>query len=223
MSARDNILSRVRRSLAVSGNEPARKAAVETRIAEAKPGLVPARGQLPEEERLKLFSYYAEKYGATTARVASIEDLPGEVSRYLKSRNLPASIRMGDDPLLKAARFESEPVLTVLAGASDGTDLAGVSHARGAIAESGTLVLASGPDNPVTINFLPEHHIVAVKAEDVGASLEDAFAGIAATYGKGEMPRTVNFVTGPSRSGDIEQKIIMGAHGPRALHIVIVG
>lgn len=222
MSARDNILSKVRRSLAVSGDDQARRTVVATRLAEAKAGIIPARGQLPGEERIKLFSYYAEKYGATTTRIASIEDLPGEVSRYLKSRNLPASVRMGEDPFLKAAHFESEPVLTVLSGASDGTDLAGVSHARAAVAESGTLVLASGPDNPVTINFLPEHHIVAIRAPDIGASLEEALAGITASFGKGEMPRTVNFVTGPSRSGDIEQKIIMGAHGPRALHIVIV-
>lgn len=222
MSARDNILAKVRRSLGVSADDAARRAAVASRLAEAKPGLIPARGQLPREERIALFSKYAEKYGATLARVAAIEDLAQEVSRYLKGHNLPASIR-GDDPLLKAAGFESEPVLTVLHGASDGTDLAGVSHARGAVAESGTLVLASGPDNPVTINFLPEHHIVAVRADDIGGSLEEAFAGVAETYGKGEMPRTVNFVTGPSRSGDIEQKIIMGAHGPRALHVVIIG
>lgn len=223
MSARDNILGKVRRSLGISGDDAARRAAVSQRLSEAKPGMIPARGQLPLEERIALFSKYAQKYGATIARVGVATELPGEVSRYLMSHNLPACIRMGDDPLLQAAGFESEPVLTVLHVASDGTDLAGVSHARGAVAESGTLVLASGPDNPVTINFLPEHHIVAVRAEDVGGSLEEAFAGIAATYGKGEMPRTVNFVTGPSRSGDIEQKIIMGAHGPRALHIVIIG
>ncbi|MET3615283.1 L-lactate dehydrogenase complex protein LldG [Rhizobium aquaticum] len=223
MSARDTILAGVRRSLGVSSDDAARRAAVAQRLSEARPGLIPARGQLPLEERISLFSKYAQKYGATIARVDAITGLPGEVSRYLMSHNLPASIRMGDDPLLKGAGFENETVLTVLHGASDGTDLAGVSHARGAVAESGTLVLASGPDNPVTINFLPEHHIVAVRAEDVGGSLEEAFAGIVATYGKGMMPRTVNFVTGPSRSGDIEQKIIMGAHGPRALHIVIIG
>ena len=223
MSARDTILGKVRRSLGVSGDDGARKAAVAQRLGEAKPGLIPARGQLPLEERIALFSKYAQKYGATIARVHAITDLPAEVSRYLISHNLPASVRMGEDALLQTAGFESEPVLTLLRGASDGTDLAGVSHARGAVAESGTLVLASGPDNPVTINFLPEHHIVAVREQDVGGSLEEAFAGIASTYGKGEMPRTVNFVTGPSRSGDIEQKIIMGAHGPRALHVVIIG
>lgn len=223
MSGRDKILAKVRRSLGVSGDDAARRSAVAQRLGEAKPGVIPARGQLPLEERIALFSKYAEKYGATIARIGAITDLPGEVSRYLSSRNLPASVRVGDDRLLDAANFGSEPVLTVLRGASDGTDLAGVSHARGAVAESGTLVLASGPDNPVTITFLPEHHIVAVRATDVGGSLEEALAGIAAAYGKGEMPRTVNFVTGPSRSGDIEQKIIMGAHGPRAVHIVIIG
>lgn len=223
MNARDAIFSKIRKSLAVSGDDQARKATVVTRIAEAKPGLIPARGQLPDAERVQLFITYAEKFGATVTRIGSIAELPGEVSHYLKSRNLPASVRMGEDSLLKDAHFESEPVLTVLSGASDGMDLAAVSHARAGVAESGTLVLTSGPDNPVTLNFLPEYHIVAVKAEDIGGSLEEAFAGITETYGKGDMPRTVNFVTGPSRSGDIEQKIIMGAHGPRALHIVVVG
>jgi L-lactate dehydrogenase complex protein LldG len=223
MNARSEILSKIRRSMAVSADDPARKATVASRLSEAKPGLVPARGQLLDAQRVDLFQAYAEKYGATVTRITSIADLPGEVSRYLKGRNLPAAIRMGDDPLLRAAGWETEPVLAVLSGASDGSDLAAVSHARAGVAESGTLVLASGPDNPVTLNFLPEYHLVAINAEDIGASLEDAFAGIAQTYGKGEMPRTVNFVTGPSRSGDIEQKIIMGAHGPRALHIVIVG
>lgn len=223
MSSRDVIFSKIRKSLAVSGDDQTRSAVVAARIAVAAPGIIPARGQLPDAERVQLFISYAEKYGATVTRIGSIAELPGEVSHYLKGRNLPASIRMGEDALLKEAHFESEPVLTVLSGASDGSDLAAVSHARAGVAESGTLVLTSGPDNPVTLNFLPEYHIVAVKAEDIGASLEDAFSGVAETYGKGEMPRTVNFVTGPSRSGDIEQKIIMGAHGPRALHIVVVG
>ncbi|MEI9915983.1 MAG: LUD domain-containing protein [Methylovirgula sp.] len=40
---------------------------------------------------------------------------------------------------------------------------------------------------------------------------------------RGAMPRTVNFITGPSRSADIEQTLLLGAHGPRALHIIIVG
>lgn len=223
MSGRDAIMAKIKRSLSSPADDTARQNAVSERLSKAPAGIIPQRGQLPDEERIALFCSIAKKYSATVARIASIEELPGEVSSYLKSRNLPAEIRMGEDGIFNGAGFENERTLEVKKGASDGADMTGLSHAVGAVAESGTLVLTSGPDNPVTLNFLPEHHIVVVKAADVGASLEEAFANIRQTYGKGEMPRTVNFVTGPSRSGDIEQTILLGAHGPRALHIVVVG
>jgi L-lactate dehydrogenase complex protein LldG len=83
--------------------------------------------------------------------------------------------------------------------------------------------MVSGMDNPTTINFLPEHHIVVVDAADIDGDLEAALAKVRTRYGKGKMPRTLNLISGPSRSGDVEQKIILGAHGPRALHIIVVG
>lgn len=222
MSGRNAILTKVRKSLYTPASDASRKATVAERLAKSPVGIIPKRGQLPDDERVALFCDIAQKYNATISRVGSLAEVPAAVSTYLKDKNLPAQVRMGDDPLLAEAGWENERTLEVLKGASDGHDMTGVSHARGAVAESGTLVLSSGPDNPVTLNFLPEHHIVVVKASDVGASLEDAMAGIRKTYGKGEMPRTVNFVTGPSRSGDIEQTILLGAHGPRALHIIVV-
>jgi L-lactate dehydrogenase complex protein LldG len=82
--------------------------------------------------------------------------------------------------------------------------------------------MTSGKDNPSTINFLPEHHIVVVDAADIDGDMESVLAKVRKKYGRGKMPRTLNFITGPSRSGDIEQKIILGAHGPRALHIIVV-
>jgi L-lactate dehydrogenase complex protein LldG len=115
-----------------------------------------------------------------------------------------------------------ETALEVREGVSDGSDLNGVSHAFGGVAETGTLVLVSGPDNPSTLNFLPDNHIVVVNARDVQGDYEEVWSRIRFAYGKGEMPRTVNYVTGPSRSGDIEQTILLGAHGPRRLHIVVV-
>ena len=102
-------------------------------------------------------------------------------------------------------------------------DAIGVSHALAGVAESGTLVLASGADNPTTLNFLPETHVVVLAAEDVVGDYETVFAMLRKRYGKAALPRTVNMITGPSRSGDIEQTILLGAHGPRRLHIVIIG
>ena len=165
----------------------------------------------------------AEKYAATVTRLKSAKDAPAAVSDYLRSRNLAPSIRMGGDRRLAAMPWAKEKTLSIKTGASDGTDETGVSHAFGAIAETGTLMLTSGTDNPTTLNFLPENHIVIVNAADIKGDLEALMSELRKTYGKGEMPRTVNLVTGPSRSGDIEQKIILGAHGPRALHVIVAG
>ena len=113
--------------------------------------------------------------------------------------------------------------LEIARGPSEGDDLNAVSAAFAAVAETGTLALVSGPDNPTTLNFLPDNHFVVVFAADVVADVESVFARLKAAYGAGALPRTVNFITGPSRSADIEQTLLLGAHGPRRLHVVVVG
>jgi len=223
MSAREAILGRVRKSLGGGQNDAARLAAVEARLAKAPKGVIPERGQLDDKARRKLFVAMAEKVSASVRQVKSYDDVPKAVAEYLRSRNLPAAIRVGADERLAKMPWTKQKALNVRHGASDGDDEAGVSHAFGAIAESGTLVLTSGGDNPTTINFLPEHHIVVVDVKDVAGDMETVLSKVRGKFGKGEMPRTLNFITGPSRSGDIEQKLLLGAHGPRALHIVMVG
>jgi L-lactate dehydrogenase complex protein LldG len=84
-------------------------------------------------------------------------------------------------------------------------------------------MLLSGPTHPTTLNFLPEVHIVVLRAADVVGPYENAWARVRTARDNGAMPRTVNFVTGPSRTADIEQTIQLGAHGPRRLHIILVG
>jgi L-lactate dehydrogenase complex protein LldG len=96
-------------------------------------------------------------------------------------------------------------------------------RAEAGIAESGTLVLVSGPQSPTTLNFLPETEIVVLSAEGVVGSMEEAWRMLRRRAAPGQMPRTVNFITGPSRSADIALKLQMGAHGPRRLHIILVG
>jgi L-lactate dehydrogenase complex protein LldG len=223
VSAREAILGKVRKSLGGGHNDAARLAAVEARLAKAPKGIIPERGQLDDKARRRLFVAMAEKVSASVKQVKSPDDVPKAVAEYLRSRNLPAAIRIGADKRLAKMPWASQRALNVKRGPSDGDDEAGVSHAFGAIAESGTLVLTSGSDNPTTINFLPEHHIVVVDAKDVAGDMESVISRLRRKYGKGEMPRTLNFITGPSRSGDIEQKLLLGAHGPRALHIILVG
>src|SRR5690606_29190384 len=97
-----------------------------------------------------------------------------------------------------------------------------VSYSFGAVAESGTLVMLSGADNPTTLNFLPDHHLVVVDEKDIAGDYETVWDQIRKRFGAKEMPRAVNWITGPSRSGDIEQTHLLGAHGPRSLHVLVV-
>jgi L-lactate dehydrogenase complex protein LldG len=223
MSARDEVLGRIRRSLGGTANDTIRRAAVADRLQRAPSGVIPARGQLPDDERIALFLSKAEAVQASTERVAGAADVPAAVADYLRRHNLPQAVRMGEDPRLGAIDWSSQPQLGVTRGPSDGTDLVCVSHADAAVAETGTLVLTSGPDNPTTLNFLPDVHVVVVAAADVAGDLEAVWTRLRERFGAGVLPRTVNLVTGPSRSADIEQTLLLGAHGPRSLHVVLVG
>jgi L-lactate dehydrogenase complex protein LldG len=222
MTARELVFATMRRSLGVSGTEAPRRAAVDARLAGHPKGVVPARGQLPPRERLDLFVRMVEAAAGTTERAASPAEIPAAVAAFLRGLNLPLRLRHGDDPRLATLPWENAP-LEVLLGPSDGHDLAAVSHAFAAAAETGTLVLTSGPDNPTTLNFLPDVHVVVLDARDVASDFETVMARLREHYGTGTMPRTVNMITGPSRSADIEQTLLLGAHGPRKLHVIVVG
>ncbi|MFN0262531.1 lactate utilization protein C [Tepidamorphus sp. 3E244] len=223
MNSRETILATVRRSLHAQPGDKTRLASVENRINSAPRGLIPARGQLPDDKRIKLFAKMLEDVSATVERLSEPNDLPERVADFLKSHNLPPQIVRGEDDLLSGLPWDKASTVDVKIGPADGTEAVGLSRAFGGVAETGTLMLASGPSNPTTINFLPETHIIAIRAEDIAGDYETVFARLRETFGKGEMPRTFNLVTGASRSADIEQTLLLGAHGPRKLHVMILG
>lgn len=222
MEGREAILGKIRTQVGAGKDAPARRAAVANRISNAPKGVIPTRGQIPVRERLALFQDRAEAVQTTVATVSCYNDVPEAVGDYLRQRNLPQQLRMGQDARLDGADWSRAPALERRLGPSDGDDLVGLSHATAGVAETGTLVLTSGSDNPTTVNFLPENHIVVIAASQVAGDYETALDVVRQMNGKGRMPRTVNMVTGPSRSGDIEQKILLGAHGPRSLHMIVV-
>jgi L-lactate dehydrogenase complex protein LldG len=223
MTARATLFASIRQSLGVTGDEPARRAAVADRLKQHPRGVIPARGQLPPQERVKLFAEMVEAAAGTAATLPSADDVPAAVAALLRRHNLPMQIRRGDDPRLAALPWGNERTLEVSAGASDGHQLVSVSHAFAGVAETGTLVMASGPGNPTTLNFLPDTHIVVVDAKDIAGDYETVWARVREKFGIDALPRAINLITGPSRSADIAQILILGAHGPRRLHVLIVG
>jgi L-lactate dehydrogenase complex protein LldG len=221
MNARDEILGTIRRALDVSGSEAPRRRVVEDRLASAPQGVIPARGKGDAAHRLALFREEAERVSTSVAEISSDGQVPEAIAAYLRDRNLPARLRCGADAYLAALPFAATG-LEIAYGRAEPSDLVCLSHAFGGIAESGTLALVSGEDNPTTLNFLPDTHIVVLQAKDIVGDYEAIWQKLRAAYGKGAMPRVVNLITGPSRSADIGHSLLLGAHGPRALHIVIV-
>ena len=219
--SREAVMASIRRSLGVTGRELPRRAAVEERIERAPKGVIPARGHGDAGRRLAVFNEMVLASQATVVEVGAAADVPQAVAAFLRDHNLPSTLRRGEDPRLASLPWE-KTTIDVSTGRSDGTDRSAISHALAGVAETGTLVLASGRDNPSTLNFLPDNHIVIVEGRDVVADYETMWARVRRSYGKGTMPRTVNWITGPSRSADIEQTILLGAHGPRRLHVIVV-
>jgi L-lactate dehydrogenase complex protein LldG len=172
--------------------------------------------------RIDLFVAMAEEAACTVARVADGAAVPAAVADYLARENLPAKLRLSPDPAVAGLPWATRPLLEIATGRSDGGDEVSLTPALAAIAETGTLVLTSGPERPTTLNFLPETHIVVLRAGQVVGAMEEVWAELRRRHGPGQMPRTVNLITGPSRSADIEQTLQMGAHGPRRLHIILV-
>jgi len=182
----------------------------------------PVRGQTAPAARVAQFQAEAERADATVARVAGGSDVPGAVAAYLAAHNLGTEIRVAG--ALKDIPWPQQPMLTADFGPVTDGDAVGVSRARFGVSETGTLVLLSGPASPARLNLLPETHVVVLAADAIETSYEEVWAKIRNAH-EGDapmMPRTVNWITGPSRTADLEQTLLLGAHGPRRLHIIIV-
>ncbi len=220
--ARLEVLSRVRARLGVRGDEMGRRGLVHSRLRNPQPGLIPERAKKPKPELVKLFQGMLEKAGAKVVRVRSLKGLADAIAAALQDGALPSRIRAGNDAIFESLRDE-QGVLEIVRGRAEADDAVGLSHAFAGAAETGTLFLSSGPDNPSTLNFLPEVHFVVVLAGDIVGSYEECWSKLRGMQGMGRMPRTVNLISGPSRTADIEQTIVMGAHGPKHLVVFVAG
>jgi len=221
-TTRAQMLARIRAGLDVKQDDTARRETVTSRLKSTKPHLIPDRAAKPGINLPKLLGAFLEGQSATVVNVATPNDVPSAVASFLRSSNLPQRVRVGADPFLAGLDWSKEPALERRQGRASADDEVGLSHATVAVAETGTLVLASGEQNPVTLNFLPETHIVVLTAKDIVGPYETAFERVRATYGRGVMPRTLNLISGPSRTGDIGGKLVMGAHGPRRMCVIVV-
>jgi L-lactate dehydrogenase complex protein LldG len=217
MSSREDILGRVRAGLNRNATDAA--AAREEMLAslsDRSHGPKPALDSTPQA-LLERFRIKSEAQSSTVDSVPLESDVPAAIAHYLTSMKLPKAAVAW--PSLAALDWTGAGLKVEGRGARD-ADLVGITGCFCAVAETGTLMLCSSPDTPAAVSLLPETHIAVVRASRIVAYMEEAWALARAELGV--LPRAVNFISGPSRTGDIEQTIVLGAHGPYRVHLVIV-
>lgn len=185
-----------------------------SRINEPEQGIRPGFDQDPADR----FIEKLEAVAGTSTRVSGMHEVPAAIQSYLDRHQIEASIVMSGHPTL--ARIGWPEAWQIETRPARGEDRVSITVAFAGIAETGTLAFLSGPTDPTTLNFLPDDHIVVIQVGQIMPHLEDLWGLMRKQVPR--LPRTVNLVTGPSRTADVEQTIQLGAHGPRRLHVVLV-
>ncbi|HVJ75048.1 MAG TPA: lactate utilization protein C [Casimicrobiaceae bacterium] len=221
-TAREAILASVRAALGKTGDRSAAAAAAAAYVAGRGQGPRPA----PAADLVEQFVRRATDMESTVERIPALALLPQAVARYVDALDLePALAEQRSHrgvcwPAFAGLDWEAAG-LAIEARPTLGRDRMGITGSFCAIAETGTLVITSGAATPTASMLLPDTHIAVVDPRRIVAGMEEAFALVRAEHPG--MPRAVNMVSGPSRTGDIEQTIVVGAHGPFRVHIVVVG
>ena len=208
MSARENILARIGKA---HGSRVTVDVDADIRRHQRGP-VPPLPGNL-----LERFSERAAYLASDVAPARTIAEVPRVAARYLSERRLP--LRGVCWPALAPYDWSSAGI-ELQARAARGDDLVGVTGAFAGIAETGTLMLLSGPQTPAAVSLLPETHIAVIEAGKILATMEQAWDRLRVE--RGALPRAVNFISGPSRTADIEQTVTLGAHGPYRVLIIVV-
>jgi L-lactate dehydrogenase complex protein LldG len=133
-------------------------------------------------------------------------------------------IAISDNPIVERLMYLTDLEIEALTIAPNASDIfsydVGISTAQAAIAETGTLVLDSADERHRLVSLVPPVHIAIVDASRICETLGEALALL--RNGK-DLSRAVTFVTGPSRTADIELTLTVGVHGPQELYVIVNG
>lgn len=209
MSARENILARIGQARISSTATD-----VDSRIKHHPRGPIPPMGK----DLIKRFGEQARRLASDVEYAANMTEVPVLIARYLRAQQLPQQGVCW--PNLASYDWRAAG-LDIQARAARGDDMVGITGAFLGIAETGTLMLLSGSQTPATVSLLPETHIAVIENQRIVATMEDAWDRL--RLEQRELPRAVNFISGPSRTADIEQTVTLGAHGPYRVLIILVG
>lgn len=219
--SRAEIFANIRRGLRRSQATEAQQEAVRQRLQQHPRNRVPARSLHDHDTQIELFIRMAQEAAAEVIELDGMEQVPTAVASTLEAKGQGEVVLASDTELTALGWAEVHERIECHQRVAQVGDQASLTLAFAGIAETGTLMLYSREESPTTLNFLPDTHLVVLSKAAIVGPYEDAWDRLREVC-PGRLPRTVNMITGPSRSADIEQKLQMGAHGPRQLVIFLI-
>ena len=220
-AVKEAILNKIRTGLGRGPLTEDAKNALEQRLTNTPRSTLPNRLRLSDSDLVLEFIRMTTGEATTVCRVNHATGVPAAVAAFLKDHGLPSTAVLAPHKDIEEMPWDTSGI-RVRFGRAVKNDLTGVTPAFAGIAETGCLMMLSGPNHPYTLNFLPENHIAVLRRTRIIATAEDAFDLIRQQFGAGHMPRTSLMVAGPSRSADIGYSLQFGAHGPKRLHCILV-
>lgn len=179
----------------------------------------PLRARGAQSELVARFREMALFAGASVATIVNDLAAPAAVARYLSREGLGDQLILSPSERILRMPWKGTPRLSVRRSQFGPDDRVAVTEAVAGVAETGTLLVRSGADSPNVLHLLPEAHIAILDSAMIVGSYEDALEILGREKA---WPRAATFITGPSRTADIEKTPQIGVHGPRKLHIVLI-
>jgi len=237
VSAAATILARVREALRLPAPPPHMRANATAAVAAAGPGALTvlpsevARPWLPDggdtpEERLAILTENLGRLRAEVRRVADLSAAAALVAGLAAERGWEQVAWHADAMVEPIATTLGCDTVRVADGSFDKHALeacdAGMTACEAAVAQTGSIVVSSATCGGRALSILPHVHIVILNVTQVVSTLGDAFDLMRKRHGN-RLPSMLSFITGPSRTGDIERILVLGAHGPKELFVLLVG
>ena len=182
-----------------------------------------ARPQPPiGDDLVKEFMVKLQSQAGIAQRIACIDDVPNYIKEIiLRPENRKPSLAIGSDPSFAQIPWDGHADFNLVTAESIQHGGVAISRALVGVADTGSLVLCSGAENPTLLNFLPDHHVVVIRECDIVGSLENMWSVIREQYPEG-FPRAINVISGPSATADVAVTFVYGVHGPTRLHALLV-
>ncbi|XHR30717.1 MAG: lactate utilization protein C [Chthoniobacteraceae bacterium] len=226
---REQLLTRVRKALEVPAEKPAghHDQASEPRIA----GEHSATEWLPfvgatAEERLALYAKNAKELTADFRLIeGGIPALVSELREIAETEGWTGVATHAGELTEAAAGSLGLPVVRTECGYDvDALEKcsAGITACEALVAQTGSVLVTSRSSGGRALSVLPPHHVVVARREQIVADMTEAYALLASRYAQSGYPSMISFISGPSRTGDIERILVLGAHGPKRLTVLCI-